>query len=77
MKEKYGDDFTYEISCDQMCGKGHFSMRGTIVVESAAEFKIWQAKQTPQYVTATGGGATPAAKKDTTASTANATTSIH
>lgn len=79
MKEKYGENFTYEISCDQMCGKGHFSMRGTIVVESAAEFKVWQAKQTPQYVQANGGGAkpAPAAKTDTTAATGNATTSIH
>lgn len=61
MKEKYGQDFTYEISCDQMCGKGHYSMRGTIVVESEAEFKVWLAKQKPQYVTATGGSTTPAA----------------
>ncbi|RYZ44647.1 MAG: cytochrome c oxidase subunit II, partial [Chitinophagaceae bacterium] len=36
MKAKYGDEFTYEISCDQMCGAGHFSMRGTIIVESQA-----------------------------------------
>jgi cytochrome c oxidase subunit 2 len=80
MKEKYGDDFNYEISCDQMCGKGHFSMRGTIVVESAAEFKVWLAKQTPQYVTATSGGTNvaPAAKTDSTAAaTSHATTSIH
>lgn len=26
-------DFVYEISCDQMCGKGHYKMRGVIVVE--------------------------------------------
>lgn len=69
MKEKYGEDFTYEISCDQMCGKGHYSMRGTIVVESEAEFRVWLAKQTPQYVTATGGAA-PAATPATTDSTA-------
>ncbi len=25
-------DFVYEISCDQMCGKGHFQMRGVIAV---------------------------------------------
>ena len=61
MKEKYGENFNYEISCDQMCGKGHYSMRGVIVVESEAEHKIWLAKQTPQYVHANGGGSTPAA----------------
>ena len=70
MKQKYGDDFEYEISCDQMCGKGHYSMRGTIVVESEAEFRVWLAKQTPQYVTATGGAAAPAATPATTDSTA-------
>ena len=52
MKKKYGDDFEYEISCDQMCGKGHFSMRGTIVVESQAEYNIWLKKQKPQYAIA-------------------------
>jgi cytochrome c oxidase subunit II len=52
MKEKYGSDFEYEISCDQMCGSGHFGMRGVIVVESQAEFNAWMAQQKPQYVTA-------------------------
>lgn len=80
MKEKYGQDFTYEISCDQMCGKGHYSMRGTIVVESEAEFKVWLAKQTPQYVTANGGSTTPAATpatKDSTLAGGNATKTSH
>jgi len=75
MREKYGEDFNYEISCDQICGKGHFSMRGTIVVESEAEFKVWLAQKTPQYVTATSGGApAPApAKTDSTANGGNPT----
>lgn len=54
MREKYGPDFNYEISCDQMCGKGHFSMRGTIVVESQAEYNVWLASKKPQYLTAQG-----------------------
>jgi cytochrome c oxidase subunit II len=33
-KETGRPDFTYEISCDQMCGAGHTRMRGTIIVES-------------------------------------------
>ena len=70
MREKYGENFNYELSCDQMCGKGHFGMRGTIVVESEAEFKVWLAQKTPQYVTATGSGTAPAAKPATTDSTA-------
>jgi cytochrome c oxidase subunit 2 len=61
MREKYGPDFNYEISCDQMCGRGHFGMRGTIVVESEAEYKMWLASKTPQYVAAQqgAGGGTP------------------
>ena len=42
-------DFVYEISCDQMCGNGHYSMRGTIIVETEAEYKIWLAKQKSYY----------------------------
>jgi cytochrome c oxidase subunit 2 len=50
MKEKTGNpDFVYEISCDQMCGAGHFSMRATIVVETQEEFDAWTAKQKSQY----------------------------
>ena len=50
MKIDTGDpDFVFEISCDQMCGKGHYKMRGTIVVESQEEFDFWMAKQKPKF----------------------------
>jgi cytochrome c oxidase subunit 2 len=50
MKKKTGNEnFTYEISCDQMCGKGHFSMRGVIIVDTEEEYKLWLAQQKPQY----------------------------
>ena len=53
MKEKTGKpDFVYEISCDQMCGKGHWSMRGEIIVESQEEFDAWMAGKKPQYYAA-------------------------
>lgn len=42
-------NFVYEISCDQMCGKGHYSMRGTIIVETQAEYDAWMAKQTAYF----------------------------
>jgi cytochrome c oxidase subunit II len=42
-------DFEYEISCDQMCGKSHFSMKGTVQVVSPEEFVLWRAKQVPNY----------------------------
>ncbi len=67
MKEKTGNpNFTYEISCDQMCGKGHFGMRGVIVVETQEEFDAWMAGKKPQYYMAFPDK-DPAAKKDTAA----------
>jgi cytochrome c oxidase subunit II len=52
MKEKYGEDFEYEISCDQMCGKGHYSMKGIVKVETQMEFDRWLASKKPQYLVA-------------------------
>lgn len=48
-KETGKPDFTYEISCDQMCGAGHTRMRGTIIVETQEEFDLWMASQKPKY----------------------------
>lgn len=85
MKDKYGEGFVYEISCDQMCGKGHYGMRGTVIVETQAEYDAWIAKQTPQYQTAMGmmnpkpatpPAATPAANPDSAAAT-GATTQVN
>jgi cytochrome c oxidase subunit 2 len=60
--------FVYEISCDQMCGKGHTGMRGEIIVEEQEEFDAWFAQKTPQYLVANPPAkpAVPAAA-DTTA----------
>ncbi len=44
-------NFVYEISCDQMCGKGHYSMRGVIIVETPEEYAKWMAEQKPEYFT--------------------------
>lgn len=41
-------EFVYEINCAEMCGKGHFSMRGTVVVSTQAEFDDW-IKGQPSY----------------------------
>lgn len=52
MKKRTGNpNFVYEISCDQMCGKGHFSMRGVIIVQSEVDYKNWLAQQKPEYLT--------------------------
>lgn len=50
MQKMTGDpNFVYEISCDQMCGKGHYSMRGVIVVETQKEYDDYMAKQKTYY----------------------------
>jgi cytochrome c oxidase subunit 2 len=53
MKEITGNaNFAYEISCDQMCGNGHYSMKGIIEVVEQEEYDLWLAKQKPQYYAA-------------------------
>jgi cytochrome c oxidase subunit 2 len=42
-------DFEYELSCDQMCGRGHFTMRAVIKVVTPDEFILWRAKQKSNY----------------------------
>jgi cytochrome c oxidase subunit 2 len=72
MKEKTGNpDFVYELSCDQMCGKGHWSMRGVVVVETQAEFDAWLASKKPQYLVA-NPDKDPSKKNETPAATTNA-----
>jgi cytochrome c oxidase subunit II len=50
-KRTNNENFVYEISCDQICGKSHFSMRGVIIVESEADYKLWLAGQKPELYT--------------------------
>ena len=53
MKQRTGNpDFVYEISCDQMCGNGHYSMKGIIEVVTQEEFDAWIGKQKPNYYVA-------------------------
>ncbi len=74
MKEITGNkDFVYEISCDQMCGKGHYSMRGTVIVETQEEYDAWMAKQ-QSYYALNNAPATPAA--DSTAKPADSMKAI-
>ena len=32
---------TYEIVCGQLCGLGHYGMKGTLVVDSPPEYQAW------------------------------------
>ena len=71
MKEITGNkDFVYEISCDQMCGSGHYSMRGVIVVETQEEYDAWMASKKPQYITVKEASAPAAPKADSTVTAA-------
>ena len=66
-------DLVYEISCDQMCGKGHYSMRGTVIVETETEYNKWMASQKAYYV----ANATPAAPTEPTKPAVLPTDSTH
>lgn len=76
MKKITGNpDFQYEISCDQMCGNGHYSMKGLIQVVSQQEFDAWMDKQKPSYLAAFPE-LDPAGQKTDSVKTATATASI-
>jgi cytochrome c oxidase subunit 2 len=32
---------TYEVVCGQLCGLGHYGMKGTVVVDSDADYQQW------------------------------------
>ena len=51
-EERDDPEFIYDLSCDQMCGRGHFGMRGTIIVETQEEFDRWMASKKPKYYAA-------------------------
>jgi len=42
MRSRLGNaDFQYEIACAQLCGLGHYRMRGYVTVLSKEEFQKW------------------------------------
>jgi len=46
MRQKTGKaDFDYEITCSQLCGLGHFRMRGFVTIQTQDEFQKWLADQ--------------------------------
>lgn len=74
MKEITGNqDFVYEISCDQMCGKGHYSMRGTVIVQTQEEYDKWMAEQ-QSYYAINHSDAAPAAQPEQKTDSANVIT---
>jgi cytochrome c oxidase subunit 2 len=48
MREELNDpDFNYELACQQICGRGHFSMRKIVVVDEPADYEKWKREQEP------------------------------
>lgn len=46
MREELNNpDFNYELACTELCGRGHFSMRKTVVVLEPEEYARWYADQ--------------------------------
>ncbi|HTN67428.1 MAG TPA: c-type cytochrome, partial [Burkholderiaceae bacterium] len=50
----------YEILCAQLCGVGHYSMRGYVVVEDENAFAAWLKRQPTFALTMAGAGKAPA-----------------
>lgn len=46
-REGAGEDFSYEISCSQLCGLGHYRMRGFLKIDTQEEFDTWLADNAP------------------------------
>lgn len=71
MKKITGNpEFEYEIACDQMCGNGHYSMKGIIKVVSPADFILWRAQQKSAYSAVTPAAPAPATADSTAKATA-------
>ncbi len=57
---------TYEIVCGQLCGLGHYAMKGTLVVDTPADYQAWlkeRAELAGTLPAPAKTGAPPAAQK--------------
>jgi cytochrome c oxidase subunit II len=57
MRDELGNQsFNYEMACTEICGRGHFSMRFPVVVDTQEDFEKWKRsqeawlKQNPEYM---------------------------
>jgi len=58
MRERMGNsEFNYEIACAQLCGLGHYRMRGFLTVDTAEGFQQWLDEQ-EALLQDSGGGDT-------------------
>ncbi len=51
------ENFTYELACAELCGKGHFSMRRPVRIVEEAEYAAWARGQNPLYESSIKGTA--------------------
>ena len=48
IREETGNpDFNYEILCNKICGRAHFSMKHTVIVQEEYEYLEWKKSQKP------------------------------
>ncbi|MEJ7646834.1 MAG: cytochrome c oxidase subunit II [Chryseolinea sp.] len=57
MRDELGNpNFNYEMACTEICGRGHFSMKMSVIVEDEESYERWKAsqeswlKQNPDYL---------------------------
>lgn len=57
MRDEIGNqNFNYELACAEICGRGHFSMKMTVIVHEEEEYEQWKKsqeawlKQNPDYL---------------------------
>jgi cytochrome c oxidase subunit II len=54
--ELKNQEFNYELACTEICGRGHFSMRFPVVVDTPEDYEKWKQsqeawlKQNPDYM---------------------------
>jgi cytochrome c oxidase subunit II len=46
---KKWESFNFELSCQELCGRGHFSMRRIVKIVSPEEYETWLATKTPFF----------------------------
>jgi len=49
----------WEIACAELCGLGHYRMKGFVTVETPEEFEAWLGSQTPAAAAPPGATAAP------------------
>ena len=70
---------SYEILCFELCGSGHYAMRGTVVVDEEADYKAWLQEQSTfaeLYAQAASGAADSTALALDEADPANTASSV-